>query len=164
MQQRSLPKGSFVTVPNFYLCGGVKDFHVLHGAWVTGANPNPRRIFLLEPRPTKTESRGELIQMHHPRPPSLFERHTVCQLTLHFALVVVSFTDQRKARSILLMNCNVPRRDNKQGQVICGLRGYDRLDKSSAADHGNIFPGPTWKLSSALVFKVLEVYPFKLTH
>jgi hypothetical protein len=43
-----------------------------------------------------------------PRPPYFLGRHTTSQLTLHFAPVVESLADQRKALSILFMKFKVP--------------------------------------------------------
>jgi hypothetical protein len=51
---------------------------------------------------------ANLSKFMTPSPPSFLGRHTVSQLTLHLAPVVVSLADKRKVLVILLMNLVVP--------------------------------------------------------
>jgi hypothetical protein len=104
----SIPKRILAPVSNGDFGGGKENIHVRleHGLL------DPAQILELSVHSSHDQRRrratANLSKHMTPSPPSFLGQQTVFQLTLHFALVVVSFADKSKALLILLMNLKVP--------------------------------------------------------
>jgi hypothetical protein len=102
------PKRRLLPITNRDGGSRIEYAHVFLGARVAMTNPKKIRVRTFEPRPTKAKSRSTFVQVFYPKTAKLrVGQQTISQLTLHFALVVVSLADQRKILSILLMNLMV---------------------------------------------------------